>query len=292
MKKSLPYLLVIAALVGLSVFLFVRPAGRVQELSQQVTDLQEVQKELAADREVLLKLNDFDLRLLEGEDCSAILTDLEDFTQPAQASPAVAALITQRKEYLASLVRERDRGDRIDDQKDRRIRALGLELSALRTTADTIYKAYQVDLKAKEETLGKLRGETNQLRAALEQKERVKVLSFKSPQGVLIHYLGEVENGKANGGGVGIWSTGSLYRGDWKDNKRHGMGRFEWVDGERYEGDYVNGTREGEGSYFWPSGERYEGEWSADQRNGEGVLYDMDGNIEYQGLWKNDLPTH
>lgn len=292
MKKSLPYLFVITALAGLSVFLAVRPAGRMQELKQQVQTLERTQTELEEDRKALLELTAIDLRLLEGEDCEMVLNDLEALAPMGQVSASVSDLVSQRLAFLTELVRERDRGDRVDDQKDRRIRALGLELNAERAAIDSLRNAHQAEQAASEESLNSLRKENKQLQAALNQKERVKVLSFKSPQGVLIHYLGEVENGKANGGGVGIWSTGSLYRGDWKDNKRHGKGRFEWLDGERYEGDYVNGTREGVGSYFWPSGERYEGEWAADQRNGEGTLFDMDGNIEFQGIWKNDLPVN
>jgi hypothetical protein len=122
-------------------------------------------------------------------------------------------------------------------------------------------------------------------------KEKVEVLSFAGNKGVKIHYLGETEGGQANGGGVGVWSTGSIYRGDWKDNLRHGKGIFEWADGQKYEGEYVEGKRTGFGNYHWPSGERYEGEWKDDKRNGFGILYDMDGNIRFEGAWKDDKPA-
>lgn len=120
--------------------------------------------------------------------------------------------------------------------------------------------------------------------------DKLKVISFKSESGKLIHYLGEVQEGKANGGGVGVWSTGSLYRGNWKNNKRHGNGTFEWVDGEKYEGEYVNDKRTGEGTYYWPNGEKYKGEWIDDKREGYGILFDIDGNIRFEGGWKNDKP--
>jgi hypothetical protein len=126
---------------------------------------------------------------------------------------------------------------------------------------------------------------------ALGSREKVQVISFKSPKGYTIHYLGEVQDGKAHGGGVGIWSTGSVYRGDWRNNLRHGQGTFEWADGERYEGTYVDGIREGQGTYYWPSGDRYEGAWKGDRRNGQGTLYDMDGSIRFQGHWKDDKPV-
>lgn len=140
-------------------------------------------------------------------------------------------------------------------------------------------------LKQKLETL---KAEVQKLSNELNRKELVKVITFRSDNGQNIHYLGEVNKGKANGGGVGIWSTGSIYRGDWKDNKRHGKGTYEWADGVKYTGDYVNDKREGEGTYSWPSGERYEGEWRNDVREGFGILYDQDGNVKYKGNWKED----
>jgi hypothetical protein len=125
----------------------------------------------------------------------------------------------------------------------------------------------------------------------LSRKQSIQVITFKNENGRLIHYLGEVSNEKANGGGVGIWNTGSIYRGEWKDNKRHGKGTFEWADGEKYVGEYNNDKREGEGTYYWPSGERYEGEWNNDKREGYGVLFDQDGNIRFEGPWKEDKPN-
>jgi hypothetical protein len=124
----------------------------------------------------------------------------------------------------------------------------------------------------------------------LGRKQAVQVLSFKNDEGKQIHYLGDVSNGKANGGGVGIWSTGSIYRGEWRNNQRHGKGTFEWSDGMKYDGDFLNDIREGEGTYYWPSGEKYVGEWKKGKREGFGILYDKDGNIRYEGSWKEDKP--
>jgi hypothetical protein len=124
----------------------------------------------------------------------------------------------------------------------------------------------------------------------LERKENVQVLSFTNQNGNLIRYLGEVKNNKANGGGIGVWDTGSVYTGDWKDNKRHGQGVFEWADGQKYEGNFDNDIRTGYGKYFWPSGEKYVGEFENNRINGEGILYDLDGKIEYEGVWKNGKP--
>lgn len=125
----------------------------------------------------------------------------------------------------------------------------------------------------------------------VERLNRIQVISFTGPKGSKVHYMGEVKDGKANGGGVGIWTTGSVYRGQWRNNLRHGEGTFEWADGERYEGTYVDGVRTGFGKYYWPSGDRYEGQWKGDRRNGQGTLFDMDGNIRFKGTWKEDKPV-
>jgi hypothetical protein len=137
-----------------------------------------------------------------------------------------------------------------------------------------------------------LSAELDRVRNDLRKHERVKVLSFPGQKGATVHYLGEVANGQANGGGIGIWTTGSVYRGEWKNNLRHGEGSFQWADGEKYIGAYVNGKREGMGVYLWPSGDKYDGEWKNDRRNGQGTLYDLDGRIVFSGLWVDDQPKN
>lgn len=122
----------------------------------------------------------------------------------------------------------------------------------------------------------------------LAQKDKLQVLSFKNDKGNLVHYLGEVKNGKAEGNGIGIWETGGIYKGNWLNNQRHGEGSYTWKDGHIYEGTFVNDIREGEGTYTWSSGEKYVGEWRNNQRHGTGILYDKDNNVKLQGQWKND----
>jgi hypothetical protein len=138
------------------------------------------------------------------------------------------------------------------------------------------------------EKIAKGQEEVKQLKQQLQTKERIQVINFANEKGAKIHYLGEVSEKKANGGGIGIWNTGSVYRGEWQNNKRHGKGQFEWSDGTKYEGEYQFDKRHGKGNYSWPSGEKYDGEWKDDKRNGFGTLYDMDGNIQFEGQWEND----
>ena len=126
----------------------------------------------------------------------------------------------------------------------------------------------------------------------LDRKEILKVISFKSDDGISVFYLGETKDGKANGGGVGVWANGSIYRGEWKDNKRHGEGEFKWPDGAIYEGDFILGERTGEGVFKYTTGEEYKGEFEKGLRSGQGKLFDIDGNVSYDGLWEKDKPVN
>ena len=177
------------------------------------------------------------------------------------------------QQYKVRLNALNEEAKKLKDQKDSIDEKLNHELSTVENEKDSLSK---VVLK-KEKTL--------------KRKEDIKVISFESTKGDQVHYLGEVENGKANGGGIGIWRTGSIYKGKWKNNKRHGQGTFEWEDGQRYEGDFRNDVRTGEGTYYWPGGERYEGEFRNNRREGKGTLYDPDGNVSFKGKWKNDKPV-
>lgn len=143
-------------------------------------------------------------------------------------------------------------------------------------------------LNAQKSRVAELQQELKEKNRELREKEGVQTISFKNENGDVIHYLGKVDDEQANGGGIGIWNTGSLYKGDWKDNQRHGKGEFTWSDGHKYKGEFEKDVRQGNGIYYWPSGEKYEGQWSDGKRNGQGTLYDKDGNIQYQGEWKND----
>lgn len=162
------------------------------------------------------------------------------------------------------------------------------KVDSLQEVVDNIKIENHKEIAAKNNRIERLIAEINQKEKALSKKQDVQVISFKNDKGDMIHYLGNVENNKATGGGIGIWKTGGLYKGDWQENKRHGEGEYEWSDGHRYQGEFQNDQREGEGTYYWPSGEKYVGEWSEGKRNGQGTLYDQDGNVQYEGKWRND----
>jgi hypothetical protein len=113
-------------------------------------------------------------------------------------------------------------------------------------------------------------------------------LNLISSKGKQFEYLGDIENQKANGYGIGIYESGSIYKGYWKDNQRHGKGIFTWKDGERYDGHYAADLRHGEGTYIWKNGEKYTGEWKEDQRHGKGTIFKKNGKIKNSGVWEAD----
>lgn len=114
------------------------------------------------------------------------------------------------------------------------------------------------------------------------------LLRFAGDRGATITYVGAVRDGKAEGLGYGVWTTGSAYEGQWKANKRHGPGRHKYPDGAVYEGTYVNDQREGQGTYHYKNGQRWEGPWKDNMRHGEGVLYEANGRVRVRGVWEKD----
>ena len=199
-------------------------------------------------------------------------------------------LIQKRTEYLNQLLTNVDTNDQVLINKDLTISHNKQLIAKLENENDSLSNFFDSKVNALSNQVDNLKEELNKKEKVITHKENIKVISFKNKKGNTIHYLGEITNQKANGGGIGIWSTGSIYKGSWKDNMRHGKGTYEWADGEKYEGEYVNDIKEGQGTYYWLSGEKYVGEWKGDKRNGKGILYDPDNNIRFEGFWINDKP--
>ncbi|WP_298480199.1 hypothetical protein [uncultured Maribacter sp.] len=135
--------------------------------------------------------------------------------------------------------------------------------------------------------LEKRQVQISRLKQRIASKATSKYLTFKSAKGSDVHYVGAVQNNKANGAGLALLSTGSRYEGEWKDNKYHGQGTFFWADGEYYIGNYEYNKRTGKGIYHWPNGDKYVGNWNKDQRSGKGIFYSHDGKV-INGIWKKD----
>jgi len=64
----------------------------------------------------------------------------------------------------------------------------------------------------------------------------------------------------ANGQGIFMDTTGSIYEGEWVDDLQHGYGKETWNNGEiTFEGNYERAKKMGHGRYDWSNGSYYEG---------------------------------
>lgn len=109
-----------------------------------------------------------------------------------------------------------------------------------------------------------------------------------SKNGNTVYYIGSKEDDMPNGYGVGLWSTGGIYKGEWKNGLRDGTGIYLWNDGEVYEGQWKEGLRTGQGKYIWKDKQSYVGEWLENKRHGFGSIYYPNGKLVYEGKWEND----
>lgn len=244
-----------------------------QELKEDFTIAAEL---LSLDQKLLVKPN--------YQDIIRRLQDLEDKTKNSSLSAAIKRRIRDAKALMNA--ENKNEMSLVELQAELSFKTNALDsLNILSDSLMTTLKQVQKRSQRKTDSLILI---SQKKEAHLARNETVKVISFKNSNGNLIHYLGETKNNTANGNGVGIWNTGSIYRGEWLNNARHGIGEFSWSDGQRYKGDFVNDIRTGNGTYFWPSGERYEGEFENNKRHGNGVFYDPDGNVKFEGEWRND----
>lgn len=152
---------------------------------------------------------------------------------------------------------------------------------------DTLLKVEKDEYTLEELNRAKEELENTKIRLDEIQKARG-ILNLVSSKGKKFQYIGQTKSGAAEGYGVGVFETGSIYKGYWKNNLRHGKGIFTWKDEEFYEGDFVDDKRNGYGEYHWKNGEVYKGFWKNDQRHGEGKLYKKNGKLKKEGIWEND----
>ncbi|MFN3560461.1 MAG: hypothetical protein ACK4XY_08075 [Chloroherpetonaceae bacterium] len=221
-----------------------------------------------------------DSLLLAGNDSLAILTFARADSLFSQSD------LTQRAEFF---IRNRDslRQNRREEFETLRRKMQQTLRSLLAREEDVRSRDNQLRDMNQEYEL--LQQELSALQKELEEKVRsIGKLEFKTSRGNSVYYVGDVKDGKANGYGSGSFSTGSIYVGTWKDNRKHGTGRYTWKDGSIYDGEYENDYRNGIGTYFFTTGEKYIGEWKNDKREGKGMLYDKNGKVVLEGIWKND----
>lgn len=263
--------------------------GNAAETKKQLKKLSAKLADIQKENELLSGIIKADERVIVESDYEEAL-DVYKTLKPESGSK-YEEHIDKRISQVEQILREEVKSEHESSRKNLLINKKNQRIDQMKSSLDSVKQQNNIRTDSLKRNITSLKESLSLTKKQLENKERVQVLSFKSSKGGEIHYLGEVKNGKANGGGVGIWPSGSIYRGQWKDNLRHGEGTFKWADDEKYEGEYVEGKREGYGVYHWPSGERYEGNWKNDRRNGEGTLYDKNNNISYEGEWKNDKPV-
>ncbi len=282
---------IILSLIALVMFgMFIWALGQNKTVAERIKAQKEETARLEASLQRLDHLNRADETLILEGDYEKALESYRNVL--ATVDHALEARVQARIEHVENMLEmQQSSNETKADPRDFLLSKQRETIAELEATVDSLsthLKEMGTHMSSeKEELVAKLAKKEKEL----QKVSKIQVITFNSQRGHKIHYLGEVENGKANGGGVGIWTTGSIYRGNWKNNLRHGEGTFEWVDGEKYVGNYVNGVREGQGTYYWPNGDRYEGEWKNDRRNGFGILYDMDSAVRYKGQWKDDKPT-
>ncbi|MCS7036793.1 MAG: hypothetical protein RMJ33_11190 [Saprospiraceae bacterium] len=126
----------------------------------------------------------------------------------------------------------------------------------------------------------------NELAQAMQhwQNTQIDTLSFLSPKGVEVSFLGRLVYGEPSGFGIGFYKERGYYIGHWKGVKRHGKGKHFHLNGDTYEGEFVEDVRQGYGRYVFASGEVYEGEWQNDLMHGKGRITFKNGSAK-SGIW-------
>lgn len=100
-------------------------------------------------------------------------------------------------------------------------------------------------------------------------------------------YLGEWQNGRAEGQGTLTFADGTMYVGQFRDGHFEGEGIQTMVDGGRYVGHFHDNKFDGQGTITMEDGIKFVGQFQEDQFTGRGVSYSPDGTILAQGVFQN-----
>ncbi|WP_431121088.1 hypothetical protein [Flagellimonas flava] len=279
MKKRLNQLTYI--LFGLTFLLGGFYFLKTKNLQEQLTIKNQEIEELANATEIdEPNLSEIDAMIIDGDDYSQALEAYQEkYDEHLLAEEAELKLRIALTQKMMALKAQPKQNDEVLD--------LQHQLDSLTTILESAPKEiHQYD--SLNFALEKSKVQIARMQKQLRRKSSGEYLTFTNSKGSLMHYVGQVKDGKANGYGVAILNTGSRYVGEWKDNQRHGDGAFYWADGQHYTGSYVNDKRSGEGTYHWPNGEKFVGLWKDDERMGEGAFYGKKGDIVASGVWEND----
>lgn len=289
-RKSLLLYLLLTAMTVLSVFSFFRSS----ELQQKLEASQlHFQMEYEAEKEAFFQqLFEIDSLLID-EDYAAARSSSENLLYEVKEDRAFHKAVQLRLHNLQKLEGMRQKLNQFEafdayedlneklSSKDQQVDSLAARLVSYR-------RMNQDQVDSLSFALEKAQIRTENLSSQLADKSASDYLQFTNKKGVEVHYVGEVEGGKAFGKGVGLYTNGSRYEGRWQNNLRHGEGVFYWPDGEYYIGNFKDGERSGQGKYYWPNGDMFTGEWKDDKRNGEGTFFGKDGKTVASGTWENN----
>ncbi|KQX93887.1 hypothetical protein [Variovorax sp. Root473] len=98
-------------------------------------------------------------------------------------------------------------------------------------------------------------------------------------------YYGQIQDGKEDGIGTLIFSSGELQRGQFRRGSLRGASDVLYSGGARYIGDYGNieaGQRSGQGAYIYKNGTKQEGTFAAGEIV-SGTTYRPDGKVSEKG---------
>ena len=107
-------------------------------------------------------------------------------------------------------------------------------------------------------------------------------------------YIGEFINGNFENKGSIYRSSGDIYIGGWKNGVFDGYGIYYFLNdniakGEIFEGQFKNGERNGQGTLTFPNGMKGVGTWRNGKLNGPGVLYNENGSVYREVIFKDGL---
>jgi len=269
--KTIFFILLLAGVVSSS-FFALKSSGLNKELNIALANQTKLENELK-DHQRLMKI---DSMLLIGEYNSAINSYEESLHTKGENNMIIPLRIAFAEKLLKQGSQQLEEKATIKTEID--------SLIAPKTNVSNDVR----EVDSLSFILEKVKVQLSKTRKQLQQKSYGEYLKFKNTKGSIMHYVGQVKNGKANGFGIALLNTGSRYEGQWKNNQRHGEGTYHWPDGEYYVGSYTGDKRDGYGTYYWPNGEKYSGEWHEDKRNGSGKFFGTDGAIVTKGEWQND----
>lgn len=102
-------------------------------------------------------------------------------------------------------------------------------------------------------------------------------------------YIGNIENGEAEGKGEVYSGETLIYKGNMSRSKYNGEGSCYEDENLVYEGNFLNNEYNGEGIYYENGAIAYEGNFLNGEYNGEGKLYYTNGSPKYSGAFMSGV---